>query len=88
MFLYPWSQTRLHGAHSPELTGWVAVECTQLEFVCFPGISHDAIAQESKRYWQNLEANVPEAQVCSLVEFLYWVILLNEYWLLVNTIYT
>ncbi|XP_054445561.1 zinc finger CCCH domain-containing protein 7A isoform X3 [Pteronotus mesoamericanus] len=27
------------------------------------GISHDAIAQESKRYWQNLEANVPGAQV-------------------------
>uniref|UniRef100_A0A8C6B170 Zinc finger CCCH-type containing 7A n=1 Tax=Monodon monoceros TaxID=40151 RepID=A0A8C6B170_MONMO len=26
-------------------------------------ISHDAIAQESKRYWQNLEANVPGAQV-------------------------
>ncbi|KAK2097574.1 Zinc finger CCCH domain-containing protein 7A, partial [Saguinus oedipus] len=27
------------------------------------GISHDAIAQESKRYWQNLEANVPGAQI-------------------------
>uniref|UniRef100_A0A452RMF9 Zinc finger CCCH-type containing 7A n=1 Tax=Ursus americanus TaxID=9643 RepID=A0A452RMF9_URSAM len=27
------------------------------------GISHDAIAQESKRYWQNLEANIPGAQV-------------------------
>ena len=27
------------------------------------GISHDAIAEESKRYWQNLEANVPGAQV-------------------------
>ncbi|XP_004586820.2 zinc finger CCCH domain-containing protein 7A isoform X1 [Ochotona princeps] len=27
------------------------------------GISHDAIVQESKRYWQSLEANVPEAQV-------------------------
>ncbi|XP_045398572.1 zinc finger CCCH domain-containing protein 7A isoform X2 [Lemur catta] len=27
------------------------------------GISHDAIAQESKRYWQNMEANVPGAQV-------------------------
>ncbi|GAB5583065.1 zinc finger CCCH domain-containing protein 7A [Prionailurus iriomotensis] len=27
------------------------------------GISHDAIAQESKRYWQNLEASVPGAQV-------------------------
>ncbi|KAF3818967.1 hypothetical protein GH733_012384 [Mirounga leonina] len=26
-------------------------------------ISHDAIAQESKRYWQNLEANIPGAQV-------------------------
>lgn len=27
------------------------------------GISHDAIAQESKRYWQKLEANIPGAQV-------------------------
>ncbi|XP_049759068.1 zinc finger CCCH domain-containing protein 7A isoform X3 [Loxodonta africana] len=27
------------------------------------GISHDAIAQESKRYWQSLEANMPGAQV-------------------------
>lgn len=27
------------------------------------GISHDAIAQESKRYWQNLEGNAPGAQV-------------------------
>ncbi|KAK1344817.1 hypothetical protein QTO34_013519 [Cnephaeus nilssonii] len=27
------------------------------------GISHDAIVQESKRYWQNLEANMPGAQV-------------------------
>lgn len=26
-------------------------------------MSHDAIAQESKQYWQNLEANVPGAQV-------------------------
>ncbi|ELW67646.1 Zinc finger CCCH domain-containing protein 7A [Tupaia chinensis] len=29
------------------------------------GISHDAIAQESKRYWQNLEAHVPGAQLCN-----------------------
>ncbi|KAF7461119.1 zinc finger CCCH domain-containing protein 7A [Marmota monax] len=27
------------------------------------GISHDAIAQESKRYWRHLEASVPGAQV-------------------------
>ncbi|XP_004705915.1 zinc finger CCCH domain-containing protein 7A [Echinops telfairi] len=27
------------------------------------GIQHEAIAQESKRYWQNLEATVPGAQV-------------------------
>lgn len=39
--------------------------------VHFPGISHDAIAQESKRYWQNLEGNVPGAQVSSLVSFLH-----------------
>jgi len=47
--------------------GWVDCSCTEGEpkgrLVHFPGISHDAIAQESKRYWQNLEANVPGAQV-------------------------
>lgn len=37
------------------------------KLVHFPGISHDAIAQESKRYWQNLEANMPGAQVFYLV---------------------
>lgn len=45
--------------------------------VHFPGISHDAIAQESKRYWQNLEANAPGAQVLyhtflRSVSFLEW----------------
>lgn len=40
--------------------------------VHFPGISHDAIVQESKRYWQNLEANMPGAQVFYLVYFCIW----------------
>ncbi|XP_054991976.1 zinc finger CCCH domain-containing protein 7A isoform X1 [Sorex araneus] len=43
-------------AHSlVELKVWVLQSET--------GISHDAIAQESKRYWQNMETHVPGAQV-------------------------
>ena len=46
--------------------------------VRFTGISHDAIAQESKRYWQNLEASVPGAQVCSLIDLLRFVSFLER----------
>jgi hypothetical protein len=58
--------------------------------VPFPGISHDAIAQESKQYWRDVEATLPGAQVLSLVLFLHLgsLQLSDGCWLLMGAAYT
>ena len=47
----------------PSQVAWYCIKNLKKHLWHFSGISHDDIAQESKRYWQNLEANVPGAQV-------------------------
>lgn len=46
----------------------VRLQQSQVLKDCFPyftGISHDTIVQESKKYWQNMEASAHGSQVFS-----------------------